>query len=171
MRFMLIDFTCQTAKSQTAFEIVIASAAKQSILSFRCCMDCFAALAMTQTHFRDLAARCARGLQKFSAPKTEGVGNAGCPMHPQPRVRYGNKYAHEYSQRATGITRHSRTQWFTAYIALSPVIGLSCHRHLRINACPRPVGPTCHRKLDAGVEASGPHDFTVRISAVRHHAV
>ena len=35
----------------------------------------------------------------------------------------GNKYAHEYSQRATGITRHSRTQWFTAYTVLSPVIG------------------------------------------------
>src|ERR1700694_2438906 len=26
----------------------------------------------------------------------------------------------------------------------------------------RPVGPTCLRKLDAGVEASGPHDFAVR---------
>ena len=35
----------------------------------------------------------------------------------------GSKYAHEYSQRATGITRHSRTQWFTAYTVLSPVIG------------------------------------------------
>ena len=29
---------------------------------------------------------------------------------------WGSKYAHE-------ITRHSRTQWFTAYTALSPVIG------------------------------------------------
>jgi hypothetical protein len=36
---------------------------------------------------------------------------------------WGSKYAHEYSQRATGITRHSRTRWFTAYTALSPVIG------------------------------------------------
>jgi hypothetical protein len=36
---------------------------------------------------------------------------------------------------------------------LSPVIGLSCHRHLaRLLA-----------KLDAGVEASGPHDFAVRL--------
>jgi hypothetical protein len=26
--------------------------------------------------------------QKISALKTEGVGNAGRPMHPQPRVRY-----------------------------------------------------------------------------------
>ena len=42
----------------------------------------------------------------------------------------------------------------TVSFVLSPVIGLSCHRHLaRLLA-----------KLDAGVEASGPHDFAVRIS-------
>ena len=35
---------------------------------------------------------------------------------------------------------------------LSPAIGLSCHRRSR----------NCFRKLDAGVEASGPHDFAVR---------
>ena len=40
----------------------------------------------------------------------------------------------------------------TAYFALSPVIGLSCHRRLADTSA----------KLDAGVEASGPHDFTVR---------
>src|SRR5258708_28541591 len=39
----------------------------------------------------------------------------------------------------------------------SPAIGLFCHRRLRIAT----------RKLDASVEASGPHDFTVRIRAVR----
>src|SRR6202048_4637940 len=50
----------------------------------------------------------------------------------------------------------------TAYFGLSPVIGLYCHRRVRIEACLRPVGPTCLRKLDAGVEASGPHDFAVR---------
>ena len=33
-------------------------------------------------------------------PPREGVGNAGCPVHPQPRVRMGSKYAHEYSQRS-----------------------------------------------------------------------
>ena len=32
------------------------------------------------------AARCARVVREFFAPKTEGVGNAGCPLHPQPRV-------------------------------------------------------------------------------------
>ena len=40
----------------------------------------------------------------------------------------------------------------TAYFALSPVIELSCHRHLADTSA----------KLDASVEASGPHDFAVR---------
>jgi hypothetical protein len=47
----------------------------------------------------------------------------------------------------------------TAYFVLSPVIGLSCHR--------RPCDAKHHHELDAGVEASGPHDFAVRVSAVR----
>ena len=41
----------------------------------------------------------------------------------------------------------------TVSFGLSPVIGLSCHRH-------RQKG---FRQLDASVEASGPHDFAVRI--------
>jgi hypothetical protein len=44
---------------------------------------------------------------------------------------------------------------FTAYFALSPEIGLSCLRRLR----------RLLRKLDASVEASGPHDFAVREKA------
>jgi hypothetical protein len=40
----------------------------------------------------------------------------------------------------------------TVSFVLSPVIGLSCHRRLADTSA----------KLDAGVEASGPHDFTVR---------
>jgi diadenosine tetraphosphate (Ap4A) HIT family hydrolase len=46
----------------------------------------------------------------------------------------------------------------TAYIALSPEIGLSCLRRLR----------RLLRKLDASVEESGPHDFAVCFSAVRY---
>jgi hypothetical protein len=42
----------------------------------------------------------------------------------------------------------------TVSFALSPVIGLSCHRRRQRLSC----------QLDAGVEASGPHDFTVRIA-------
>jgi hypothetical protein len=53
----------------------------------------------------------------------------------------------------TGITRHSRTRLvLTVSFVLSPVIGLVCHRRRR----------SCLRQLDAGVEASGPHDFAVR---------
>src|ERR1700730_3360151 len=50
---------------------------------------------------------CARFAIIIGPLQSEGAGNAGCPMHPQPRVRWGSKYAHEYSQRVTGITRHS----------------------------------------------------------------
>src|SRR5260221_4550896 len=44
-------------------------------------------------------------------PPKEGVGNAGCPPHPRPRVHFvlvERTRVYEY----TGITRHSRTQWF-----------------------------------------------------------
>jgi hypothetical protein len=58
----------------------------------------------------------------------------------------------------TGITRHSRTRMvLTVSFVLSPVIGLSCHRRQR----------NCFHRLDAGVEASGPQDFAVRVSVVR----
>jgi hypothetical protein len=48
----------------------------------------------------------------------------------------------------------------TVSFVLSPVIGLSCHRHLTDTSA----------KLDAGVEASGPHDFAVRDSTIRPRA-
>jgi hypothetical protein len=57
----------------------------------------------------------------------------------------------------TGNTQHSPRNGFTAYIALSPVTGLVCHRRRRNR----------FRKLDASVGASGPHDFAVRGSAAR----
>ena len=45
----------------------------------------------------------------------------------------------------------------TVSFVLSPVTGLVCHRHRRKK----------FRQLDAGVEASGPHDFAVRVSTIR----
>jgi hypothetical protein len=45
----------------------------------------------------------------------------------------------------------------TVSFALSPVTGLFCHRRLQ----------RCLRELDASVGASGPHDFAVRVSAIR----
>jgi hypothetical protein len=45
----------------------------------------------------------------------------------------------------------------TAYFALSPVTGLSCH-HRPQETCKK----LASQELDASVGASGPHDFAVR---------
>src|SRR3954468_4743181 len=77
-------------------------------------------------------------------------------MHPQPRMQ--NKKAYEHSHHGhTGFTRHSLRNGFTTYTALSPVIGLVCHRRQR----------NISRQLDASIETSEPHDFAVRFRAVR----
>jgi hypothetical protein len=89
----------------------------------------------------------------------EGVGNAGRPVHPQPRARMLVASMHtSIHSEFTEAVRHSRTQWFYGLYVLSPEIGLSCLRRLR----------GLLRKLDASVEASGPHDFAVRLGAVRY---
>src|SRR6266581_3643225 len=49
-------------------------------------MDCFASLAMTSKHTFTPSRRDAPEALMDLPPK-EGVGNAGCPWHPQPRVR------------------------------------------------------------------------------------
>ena len=59
--------------------------------------------------------------------------------------------------RLSGGTRHPLRDGFTAYAALSPAIGLVCHRHLQIKSA----------NLNASVEASGPHGFAVRSNVVR----
>jgi hypothetical protein len=62
--------------------------------------------------------------------------------------------AHEHTGSAEAI-RHSRRNGFTAYSALSPVIGFLA----------TVIGGT-YRQLDASTEASGPHVFAVRFRAV-----
>jgi hypothetical protein len=60
----------------------------------------------------------------------EGVGNAGCPLHPRPRVRFA------FGKKHTSIRVHRNHPAFphamvlTAYVGLSPVTGLFCHRRL-----------------------------------------
>src|SRR6202790_1146038 len=79
--------------------------------------------------------------------------------------------AHEYSQRShrksPGIPARNG---FTAYFVLSPAIGLSCHRRLADIGTSARSGSRTSARLDAGVEASGPHDFAVRCSTVRLRA-
>src|SRR5882757_2344717 len=78
----------------------------------------------------------------FYPPPEEGVGNAGCPPHPRSRVHF----VLVERTRVTTSTPESpdvpARNGFTTYFALSPVIGLSCHRHPADMVCPRPVGPT-----------------------------
>ena len=89
--------------------------------------------------------------------KTEGVGNAGRQAHPQPRVRW-----------VVGVC----TRVFTARSPGSPdiphamVYGL--FRALPGDRAFLPPSPAeaAFRKLDASVEASGPHVFAVRFSAL-----
>ena len=84
-------------------------------------------------HVRHLAARCVRVFAKTVRPKKEGAGNAGCPMHPQPRVRSLSE-AHERSHhRYTGVNPAFPAQWFYGlFRALPGETNSSCHRHPRI---------------------------------------
>ena len=73
--------------------------------------------------------------------------------------------AHEGSHHGrTGITRHSRTRVvLTVSFVIFPAIGLSCHRRPADMVMSAPGRADLTSKgLDAGVEASGPHDFAVR---------
>jgi hypothetical protein len=104
------------------------------------------------THLRVLAARCTRGLLKNLRPENRGRGECRAPDAPAASCALLVVSMHtSIHSEPSEVTRHSRTQWFTAYTVLSPVIGF-----LATVACER----FC--KLDAGVEASGPHVFAVR---------
>ena len=72
------------------------------------------------------------------------------PTHPQPRMQ--SKKAYELvttGEPDTPAFPHAVV--LTVSFVISPVIGLCCHRRF---AC---------AKLDASVEAPGPHDFAVRV--------
>ena len=70
---------------QSIARAVIASEAKQSISPRKGRMDCFASLAMTSRHAFTTSPRDAPEALHQLSPK-EGAGNAGCPLHPRPRV-------------------------------------------------------------------------------------
>jgi hypothetical protein len=71
------------------------------------------------------------------------------------------KNAHEHTGSAETL-RPSPRNGFNRYFVLSPAIGLSCHRRLADIGTFARLGSRTSARLDAGVEASGPHDFTVR---------
>src|SRR5260221_12225861 len=73
-----------------------------------------------------------RPSRAFSFRPKEGVGNAGCPLHPRSRVHL----VVVERTRVTTSTPESpgipARNGFTAYFVLSPVTGLFCHRRQRI---------------------------------------
>src|SRR5437868_9787268 len=95
----------------------------------------------------------ARALPTVTLEKIKGAGNAGRAMRPQPRMQ--NK---KHTSIVTTVTPERpgipRAMVLTVSFVISPVIGLFCHRRQRVTT----------RQLDASVEASGPHDFAVRIA-------
>ena len=137
---------------------VIASEAKQSILPLRGEMDCFVAslLAMTEdatSHSR----RALRPRLAIEFPYPPNRGRRECRVRAAPAVSCASctkKCAHEHTGSAETL-RHPPRNGFTAYTVLSPVIGPCCHR--------RPSEALASSELDASIEASGPHDFAVRI--------
>jgi hypothetical protein len=120
-------------------------------------VDCFVALLLAnddQPHHRIPAARIAPELlPPTPALTTEGAGNAGRWMRPQPRVQ--NKKSTRASHHGhTGNARHSPRNGFNGVLRALPgesglFVTVACGNEFR--------------KLDAGVEASGPHDFAVRL--------
>jgi hypothetical protein len=111
-------------------------------------MDCFVACAprndgtifahpatgRTASHFKQPAVYrhgfaisprvCARGLPEVLAPEnSEGAGNAGRAMRPQPRMQLKKAYEHSHHGH-TGTTRHSPGNGFTVSFVLFPVTTL-----------------------------------------------
>ena len=85
-------------------------------------------------------------------PPSENRGRRECRALDAPaasRVEKNTRVSHHGHAGSPGIP-HAMV--LTVSFVLSPVIGLVCHRRQRNG----------FHQLDAGVEASGPHDFSVR---------
>ena len=101
-----------------------------------------------------LAARSARGFaNSLSSPsnqRAQGMPGARCTRG---LVCKECAFRRTRAYRAAEAVRHPLRNGFTAYLVLSPVSGLFCHRRQRDTS----------RQLDASIAAPGPHDFAVRL--------
>src|SRR4030081_1578201 len=89
------------------------------------------------------------------------------PAAPAASCAFGSGRTHTSNNEYTGITRHSRTQWFYDLLRALPGDRALLPPSPADMLCLSPVGPTQLRKLDASVGASGPHDFAVRNNIAR----
>src|SRR5205809_7512687 len=119
---------------------------------------------MTHTHTsafprRDASELC-REICASEDQRAQGMPGARCARSLACKIKKHTSIVTTVTPDTPGIPR---AMVLTVSFVLSPVIGLSCHRRQR----------NYFRQLDASVEASGPHDFAVRLGAVRqkHHHV
>jgi hypothetical protein len=166
-RFEFCRFNFQTARPSLR--------AKRSNPFFLCgFMDCFVASLLAMTAIPGTRSR-SRGAMRprfcvYLSPK-EGVGNAGCPLHPRPRVHL----VVVERTRVTTSTPESpdvpARNGFNGFLRALPGDRACLPPSPADMSCLSPVGPTQLRKLDASVGASGPHDFAVRCNISRPLAV
>jgi hypothetical protein len=110
------------------------------------------------THLRDLAAGFARGLAcSFRPPRSEGAGNAGRPMRPIAACAMVVVERTRVSQVTPGNTRHSPRNGLRLTSCSSRRSGFF------VTVIPEKLAS---HELNASVEASEPHDFSVRNKAL-----
>jgi hypothetical protein len=120
-----------------------------------------------QAHIRILAARCVRGLHERS-PK--GRGERRMPNAPAAscaKVESTRVVTTGPPDQPGAPARNGFNGFLRALPGDRLVVTVACG----LRFCLHPVGPTCFRQLDASAGASGPHDFSVRVSVVRQRAV
>jgi hypothetical protein len=123
-----------------------------------------------QTHVR--ASRRDAPESCIYLPPQRGRGECRVPTAPAASCALCIGRTHTSNNEYTGTPGIPARNGFTAYVALSPVTGLFCHRRLRIRGLSAPGRADLpSRQLDASVGASGPHDFAVRSSISRQRAL
>src|SRR6266404_5201535 len=123
-----------------------------------------------QPRLHDLAADAPEPC-KTTCLENEGVGNAGCATHPQPRVQNKTKHTSVVTTGTAEITRHSRTQWFYGLFRALPGDEFVLSPSSADMACLSPVGPTCLREFNTSNGCQNHTALPYANSAVRQRAV
>jgi len=119
---------------------------------------------MTANSKHRLAPRDAmRPSRAFIFRPDEGVGNAGCPLHPRPRVHFVLVERTRVTTSTPERPAFPHAMVLTAYVVLSPVTGLFCHRRQRIKVLSKPG--RARRNSANLTPASGRQDHTILPSA------
>jgi hypothetical protein len=101
-------------------------------------MDCFASLAMTISKHAFKSRGALRPSRAFISRPKEGVGNAGRPLHPRPRVHFVLVERTRVTTSTPASPGIPARNGFTAYVVLSPVTGLFCHRRPQSKVLSKP---------------------------------